>query len=570
MSLSDLVLLLRQDLTQTFRIRRVKGARSEKKHPLRRLLPLIIVIVVDAAIIWGLVTFGPLIWPFIEEFVPANLGFGATIFNALLLFGFLGSIMLSATTVGNSARMEYLMTMPISLRILFLEKTIIMILYSSILFLVIGTPIFLGLSLLSTAPLALLAAPVFIVMLLMLTTLGVSLGGLLGLGFSRILAGRRWLKQIGYALMTGLGMVVSILWYVSIWAGDGGAGIFDSIIDVAMSFGFGSDLTPGYGVSVLTLGLLVGVPLTIQNIITPLFFMIISGLLVWANAVVSEEAHYSGWLASGSKRSSKTEVAIEHEPWDPQPFPGFKLNYTTSVSMWYNIASVKRESRVFTQYLLGPIRFVIFLILPGFIFGDEIAVFTPFLLIAALIPFATTYGLYFAGYETVYEGSNLMNLQLAATNMQDYIKGKVYSALPFTLGAGIIMSVIILLIDFSLVFYVPAVVVSLIFVTMMSGAVSANAAAIGGDFKAQRNILRQRGAAVQMPIRGWSMLRAQMIPMAVGYSGVFGLVGAGMFLNPLFAYLILPVFAAVCYKLFQRYSFSAGIKLAQKEASDYM
>ncbi|MHA1481571.1 MAG: hypothetical protein ACTSQZ_09145, partial [Candidatus Thorarchaeota archaeon] len=115
MSLSDLVLLLRQDLAQTFRIRRVKGARSEKKHPLRRLLPLIIVIIVDVAIIWGLVTFGPLIWPFIEEFVPANLGFGATIFNALLLFGFLGSIMLSATTVGNSARMEYLMTMPITL-----------------------------------------------------------------------------------------------------------------------------------------------------------------------------------------------------------------------------------------------------------------------------------------------------------------------------------------------------------------------------------------------------------------------------------------------------------------------
>jgi len=64
--------------------------------------------------------------------------------------------------------------------------------------------------------------------------------------------------------------------------------------------------------------------------------------------------------------------------------------------MWYNIASVKRESRVFTLYLLGLIRFVIFLILPGLMFVDEIAVFTPFLLIAALIPFATTYVLYFA------------------------------------------------------------------------------------------------------------------------------------------------------------------------------
>ena len=39
--------------------------------------------------------------------------------------------------------------------------------------------------------------------------------------------------------------------------------------------------------------------------------------------------------------------------------------------------------------------------------------FTSYLVVAALIPFATSYGLFFAGYETVYEGSNLMTLQLA-------------------------------------------------------------------------------------------------------------------------------------------------------------
>ena len=304
----------------------------------------------------------------------------------------------------------------------------------------------------------------------------------------------------------------------------------------------------------VSLGFLVGTSFTLIDIIIPGIFVVLAVVLVYTNAVVSEEAHYSGWLASGSKRSSKKEIVIEHDSWDPQPIPGFKFNSTVSVSIWYNIASIRREARVFTQYLIGPIRMVIWIILPGFMFGEEMFSLTPFLLIAALIPFATAYGLYFAGYETVYEGTNLMTLQLASTNMQDYVKGKAISAVPFTIGASVIVSTIILFLAPEIALFLPAVVISLAFVTLASGSIAANAAAIGGDFKADRMILRQRGAAVQMPIRGWSMLRAQMLPMMLGFMGVLGMVAVGMFLHPIYAYLILPVFVLICLKLYNHYS----------------
>jgi hypothetical protein len=238
--------------------------------------------------------------------------------------------------------------------------------------------------------------------------------------------------------------------------------------------------------------------------------------------------------------------------------------------MWYNIASIRRDARVLTQYLLGPLRYVIWLVLPGFAFGTELGGFTGYLVIAALIPFATSYGLSFAGYETVYEGQNLMNLQLAATNMQDYVKGKAYSAVPFSLAGGILGSVLILFISPSIAVYLPAVVICLGFLTLASGAIAANAAAIGGDFKAQRRIERQRGGGVQMPIRGWSILRASFIPMILGFGGVIGIVLVGVFLNPLYSYIAVPLFAALCYVLFNRYSRSAGRKLATIEATKYL
>ena len=122
MTLNDLWVLLRQDLTQTFRVSGAKGKRTEQRSALRRLLIPIGAILFAVVIIWGIVWVVPRFgWEIIDTLLTENIGLGASLFNVLLLFSFIGSIMVSATTVGNSSRMEYLMTMPLSLRTLFLE-----------------------------------------------------------------------------------------------------------------------------------------------------------------------------------------------------------------------------------------------------------------------------------------------------------------------------------------------------------------------------------------------------------------------------------------------------------------
>jgi len=570
LSLNDLLVLLKQDLAQSFRVRKT-GKRSEQKNIIRRFLLPIGAILVGFIIVWGIVSFGDALWPFLYFTLASEGGFGlgATLLNALMLFGFLGSLMISATTVANSARMEYLMTMPISLRTLFLEKMIIVIIYNSLLWLVIGTPIFIGLAIVSPYIFAPLSVPVFVLGMLILVTLGVSIGGLFGLAASKIFAGRRMLKQIGYALVSSIGIIGGTLWYVSIYTNNSGA-IFEGLFQFTDAIGLSSDITPGYAIAKLAFGTLLGFQIFITNLVMPIIFALLALGLLYGNALVSEEAHYSGWLASGSKRTSKKEVQILDRKWNPQPIPKVTLNQTTSISMWYNIANVRRDARVLTQYLLGPLRYMIWFILPGFMFGETLGGITGYFVIAALIPFATSYGLSFAGYETVYEGKNLMNLQLAATNLQDYVKGKAYSAVPFSIAGGIIGSILLLFISPGIALFLPGIVVCLGFLTLASGAVAANAAAMGGDFKAQRRIERQRGAGMQMPIRGWSMLRASLIPMMLGFSGIIGIVLLGEFLNPIFSYMVMPLFAGICYALFNHYSRSAGRKLATIEASKYL
>jgi len=567
---SDVLTLLKLDLRQSFRPSSVKGKRSEKRSSFRRLIPLVALgsFVIGISLIIVLV--GPRIWSYVEGAVISDPGLGATIFNAIVLFAFLSSIMVSATTVGNSAKMEYLLVMPVSMRSIFLEKTVLVVLYNSILWLTIGIPIFVGFSLISAARLALLSAPLFVFMTLMLVSLGVSLGGLIGLIFTRLLAGRRALKQVGYFVLSGGAIIFSAYWYYSIYYGDSGGQVFEWLINLARSLGFSSNITPGYAASVLSLGLLVGLPLTVQDIVLALAFALSSFALLRANSILSERAHYSGWLAVGSKRSSKKLVPVLHPMWAPRAIPIAATNTTIGVSIWYNITSVRREARVLSQYLLGPVRIVIWIVLPIFAVGEQSLVLTPYLLAVALIPFAISYGVYFAGYEIVYEGKNLMNLQLAAANMEDYVKGKIYSALPFTLGATVVFSIIIAFLSQSMLIYLPAIAASSLFVTLASGAIAANAAAIGGDFKAERMILRQRGSAAQMPIRGWSILRAQFAPMLLGFGGVSLMLAVGFFFNPLFTYLVLPVFSIVCLQIMKTYAHGAGVKLAQIEATKYL
>lgn len=570
MSLTDLILLLKQDLQQSFRVAASIGKRSRKTSRLRRFAAPIIAVAVGGFIFWAVVSFAPLFWSDVAILLRENLGIGATIFNAILIFGFAGSIMISATTVSNSARMEYLLVTPIRMRTVFLEKTIIIIVYNSLLWLVIGTPIFLGLSVVSSAPFAFLSAPTFVILILILITIGVSLGGLLGLLFSKLLAGRRTLKQIGYFFLSSLAIVFSVFWYYSIYFSDENSLIFDSILQIASALGLSSHISPGYTVSAISIGLLVDAPFGLPDIIATVLFLIIGVAMVYMNAYVSEIAHYSGWLATGSKRSSNNNVAIEHTSWNPQVIPFFKLNTTTSASIWYNIASIRREGRVLAQYLVGPLRYVIWIILPSIYLLEEIPTLLPFLFVAALVPFATSYGLYFAGYEIVYEGKNLQNLQLASASMVDYIRGKVYSAQPFVLAASIIVSILMLFLSLDALTYIPALILGCLVVNLASGAVAANAAAFGGDFKADRRITRQRGGNVQMPIRGWSIIRASLLPTIIGYVGIFAILGVGLIYGPLFSYLALLIFSVICHQIFRSYTNSAGKRLNLVEASDYL
>jgi hypothetical protein len=571
--IEDLLILLRHDLGGILRVQNVKGKRSERRSAFRRLFRHVAAVVIAIVILWAILFAVQLLgWSFFRTAIISGIDFGATLFNFLVIISFMGSIAVSVATVANSSKMEYLMCMPISLRTLFIEKTIVVIFYNALIYLVIGTPIIIGLAISSTAPLALLAIPSFLVMLLGIVTLGVSLGGLIGLSLSRFLAGRRRLKQVGWFLGTSLAIVFSSLYYVSLYTSDAGfTEFFGVLLGFARQIGLSSDLSPGGAMNAVTLRLIVGLPVHLVDGVLAILFIGLSALLIYANAYMSEMAHYSGWLASGSVRTSKEEVRTEHTVWNPPKIPMVKMSTTTSVSMWYNTTSVRREGRVLANYLVGPMRTVLWFILVPIASGGAMFEFTSFLIVAATIPFAVSYGVYFAGYELVYEGKNLMNLQLAPASLTDYIKGKILSAVPFTLIASAIASVLILFVQFTLWPYIPVVIISGCFLTLASGGVASYSAATKGDFKAQRNITRQRGAAVQMPIRGlWAMARMQLLPNLLGFAGIGLMLAIGLFYSAFLSYLAIPVFALLCVSIMRSYVRKAGLKLQTIEASEYL
>jgi len=571
--IEDLLILLKHDLVGIVRIRNVEGKRSERKSALRRYLRYFAAIAIATAILWGILFMSNLLgWHFFRAVIIDNIEFGSTIFNFIVIMSFMGSIAISVTTVGNSSRMEYLMTMPITLKTLFLEKTIVIIFYNAMLYLVIGTPIVIGFAIASGSAVALLSIPIFIIMLLANVTLGVSLGGLIGLAIARFLAGRRRLKQVGWFLGTTIAILLGTFYYFTIFASGSGFGqLFSVIIDFANMIGLSSGLSPGGAMNAVSLRLIVGFPISNADILLAILFLILPALLIYANAHVSEAAHYSGWLASGSKRSSKEEVRIEHTTWNPSSLPLVKMSATTSVSMWYNTANVKREGRVLANYLVGPLRMVLFLFIFLLAPGGGMAGFTPFIIISAMIPFAVSYGVYFAGYELVYEGKNLMNLQLAPASLTDYVKGKVFSAVPFTIIATSIASALVIIVQPALWIYIPAVIISSIFLTLASGGIASYSAATGGDFKAERRISRQRGAAVQMPIRSmWAMARTFLLPNIIGFAGLGSMLALGIFFSPIYTYLALPLFALICIKIMRSYTRKTGSKLQTIEATKYM
>ncbi|MCK5266228.1 MAG: hypothetical protein KAR03_11530, partial [Candidatus Thorarchaeota archaeon] len=258
--IEDLLILLKHDLTGTVRIRNVKGQRSERKSVWSMYSRYFIAMGVAIVILWVILFMSDLLgWEFFQAVIIDNIEFGSTIFNFIIIMSFMGSIAISVTTVGNSSRMEYLMTMPISLKTLFLEKTIVIIFYNAMLYLVIGTPIIIGFALASGSSIALFSIPIFIIMLLANVTLGVSLGGLIGLAIARFLAGRRRLKQVGWFLGTTVAILFSTFYYFSLFTSEDGFGqIFSVIFDFARILGLSSDFSPGGAMNAVSLRLIVG------------------------------------------------------------------------------------------------------------------------------------------------------------------------------------------------------------------------------------------------------------------------------------------------------------------------
>ncbi|MBE0527014.1 MAG: hypothetical protein IH631_08735, partial [Candidatus Thorarchaeota archaeon] len=111
--ISDLLILLRHDLVGTVRIRNVKGKRSERRSAFRRFFRYFAGAFFAIIVLWGILFMSDLLgWEFFRAIIADNIAFGSTIFNFIVIMAFMGSIAISVTTVGNSARMEYLMIMP--------------------------------------------------------------------------------------------------------------------------------------------------------------------------------------------------------------------------------------------------------------------------------------------------------------------------------------------------------------------------------------------------------------------------------------------------------------------------
>ncbi|MEM2143164.1 MAG: hypothetical protein QXS20_01680 [Candidatus Thorarchaeota archaeon] len=571
MNFRDIIFLLKIDIRENFRLTGTGGKRS-KEPSYGRLFSVLLPFLVAGTILYITVELGTLFgWPTISQVLRENIAAGSVLFNAVLIFSLVGSIAFSASSVANSRKVEYLLIMPFRIRTIFMEKLLLFVLYGSAIWLVGGTPIFLALSMLSGQAISYLSAVAFIVLVVCTVSIGSSLGGMVGLAVSKFLAGRRRLKQAGYFIATSAAIVLSTLWYYSIYFDDQGPTFFTLLIDLANSLGFSSTYSPGHVVSTISLGLLVGVLPGPYGMISGTVLVIAGTGLPYVNAVLSESAHYSGWLSVGSVRGSKRTGPVARHRWSPRiPFP-VQLNPTVSVSVWYNLTNIRREGRILATYLLGPLRILIFLFIPVLASRPNgvLSLILPLVVASAMIPVASSYGMFFAGFETVYEGKNLMNLQLAATNLQDYVKGKVYSALPFSLVASVIVS--ILLVTVSPAWWIFALILPFLTIstTMVAGSVSANAAARSGNFKAGRMLTQQRGSAVRYPIGLFATLSAYAINYGIGIL-IMAVAAVAILTHPLLGFVVPLIYHLVCVLLTRHYTLAAGRRLAEREVTDYL
>ncbi|MHA1735561.1 MAG: hypothetical protein ACTSV8_04240, partial [Candidatus Thorarchaeota archaeon] len=139
MTSSDLLHLLRIDLRQSFRLTNPSGKRTEKKRRWTAIIPDLVMVFIGviAGVTISLVgnLFG---WEELQSMIANGVEAGALLFNALFILSFVGAIMFSATTVGNTSRMEYLLTMPLAPRTIFIEKQLVLILNGSRIWWLIG------------------------------------------------------------------------------------------------------------------------------------------------------------------------------------------------------------------------------------------------------------------------------------------------------------------------------------------------------------------------------------------------------------------------------------------------
>jgi len=163
-----------------------------------------------------------------------------------------------------------------------------------------------------------------------------------------------------------------------------------------------------------------------------------------------------------------------------------------------------------------------------------------------------------------------MTLQLAAANMEEYVKGKVLSAVPFSIAVGIIVAVASTVVYPQMLIYAPFIMVGIPALTLISGSYAAFQAAMNGDFRAQRISTRRSRSAVAQPITGLALLKVQMLPYLVGFAVVVGPLAGGIFLCPLYAYLGLVGLIVLTMHVYRSYCYSAGVELAQIDASRYL
>ncbi len=567
MGLRELIIMLKYDSKQFFRLRQVSGKREKAKGIQKNIILLILFSVIMFIIGYYTYTLFILLKPImnLKDFIP----YLAILFNFVFIMSIIGYIMTSVTSVHNVERIEYLLAQPVSLKTIFTEKLLIYSFYGSFIYLLIGIPVYGALG----AAYNLFATPIFVLYFIALQILlvlsGASIGGLFGIVIYKFLQGRRLLKQVLSGIATAIAILIGSLYYVFMYTDMGGQlfpGLLDSLLQVASNFGLSSNYSIGYAITNLLFMPFIGVPNLIELIIDIAIIIGLPSGLIYLNVSISERAHYSGWITIEKQKEKRVHRKKE---WNPHPIPLIK-DPVISVSAWYNIAMIRRESRVLVSYLMTPLRMAIFIFIPLFMGGEELNAFLIIpLIIFGIGIFATSYANSFVGYELVYEGTNYLNILSSGVNLKKYIKGKIYSATPFSAAVGSIIGFILLILDISLITAVPIIIILSIIITITQGGISSYYASTDGNFKADRLLLKQRGANIQPPI-GFKGAILQLIVGGIITLTILGIEIFLIFTEILYAYLALPIIYIITKKISELYVSKASKRLSELEASDYL